>query len=917
MQTNTKSAFSGSLFDFEASAEIIVEAAGSLTALSGDVTLSSVIDQNRSLIDLFGDALAGINVINVKVGNADIIVKGKITARNNVNLTAKANVTIKASNSVLASAFVPLAVVVSVTDVNIDIKDNAVIVAECGSVKANADSKVSLIAEATTGKLPISLAVAVGVNDAHVKMSGNSKINANQDVELVSGAITSVEAKANRGALAGNVSVYITAEVVVQNASAEVTDQAAITAGGNVKVSSTANQNAMAVASSAKNDNGAGAGGGTSTKSGMDGIKGMFGDIAAVFAANAKGAIADLLNGIGQKFGGKTYKINTAKTENGAVTAPTSANAHEIAASERFEEGVTYYTCDSAGRYTQASVRPGDEMPKKPVYYVKTEPVKFTVTPDKGYTVEKIEIKYLLSGSDSYKTFYWMPGSAYGIASGGDGNYTFQMPEAEVTITVKFKEGSGNDGNGGDGTDINISDLLDESLDSAQEDDDEIVTEDSTKTDPAPLDITVKYGDGAYAKVDQEEEGGIFRTDTTYYLKNDDNYTRLDNVSEGDTMDSEKEYYVRTGGVMLEVGKVDAGKKINVIVSPAKNKVVKTVTATYKTMYVPASGQIADGVDYYLLIDGDYVKQDDNASLDSKNTYYVLDQANQREVVDIIEKVDGKYIYKIPHGVTWDAMEGGWSIIFSAEFGDPDPTAQSEQTAAGSEAQTAQSAGALAAGVNINNNKAEISTTGKIKAGGVVTVNADASAIAAIKADGTAVGPDAKNEDKDPEERPEVNSQTAAQTIIPYTVYIEPAKGVSLMQVGGSDAAKGIFVFQAISLDPTFEDGEGKVTFKYTKADGTAGTGTAAYDDSNGRYTVDLSALEIKAGTQVSITAVSLDAGMPIEGEYLVANTMVIHSTQNGTITHASGKPGSAVYAFKVTPAVGYAVKGKADENDS
>ena len=102
------------------------------------------------------------------------------------------------------------------------------------------------------------------------------------------------------------------------------------------------------------------------------------------------------------------------------------------------------------------------------------------------------------------------------------------------------------------------------------------------------------------------------------------------------------------------------------------------------------------------------------------------------------------------------------------------------------------------------------------------------------------------------------------------------------------------------------------MTFKYTKEDGTQGTGTASYNDTTGRYTVDLSGADVKAGTKVSIFVTELQGGMPIEGEYVVANTLVIQSTSNGTVKHASGGPGSDVYAFKVVPAVGYKQIGRA-----
>ena len=143
---------------------------------------------------------------------------------------------------------------------------------------------------------------------------------------------------------------------------------------------------------------------------------------------------------------------------------------------------------------------------------------------------------------------------------------------------------------------------------------------------------------------------------------------------------------------------------------------------------------------------------------------------------------------------------------------------------------------------------------------------------------------------------------------MPYTVYTAPAKkeGASLKSLADSDPEKGVYVFKVVGADKDFTNDEGKVTFTYTDSDGKEQTGKAKLDKATAQYTVDLSSLSVKAGTKVTIRLEGIEADADAEDSWLVGNTVKIDSTQNGAVNLLSGKAGSKVFAFSVTPRVGY-----------
>ncbi|MBR0398098.1 MAG: hypothetical protein IJI10_07480, partial [Eubacterium sp.] len=932
--TNISGDIEGSLFDFVSSAEITVNKDGSLTATNGSVTLTAATDQTRKLIDLLGgkldDAVAQLKTqpVNVKVGNANINIYGSITAAENITASTKSNVNIEASNASLASLYVPVAVVVSVTEANIDI-DGATLTAKNGNVTASAEATASLKAEANTGTIPLSLAVAVAIDDAHVNVN-DSTITAGKDVTISANGSNTAEADAKRGDLKGDTSVYISADVAIQDVSAEVDGATDITAGGKIDVTSTANLKGTSSATSAKADSG-------DEKKDDDKKDEEEKKDDSSSVSDSLGTIKNLLVEVGKKLGktglnwamvklglaadnvsSKAYKVSVGTTEHGTVSAPASANGHKVVETKTFEAGVTYYTYNSdKDRYEKAEVTVGDKVAdKKETYYVDSDPVRLVVTPDSGYKVKELKISYLEKGATSKTVVsYKDSGNVLGLVRNEDGSFSFKMPEYDVSIAVEFETGNEDKTPEADATDAGLADLFDESTSGTQEEEGN-TTEQQDSTSADAVELKVRDSINSYELTKDE----YFDGETTYYIENDNGGMDQAEVTTDAKIPDEDalKYYERIGSIVLSAGKLDPKSVVTITPNPAKGYALKKLVAVYKTPYLIATEKKFEaGKEYWLLINGVYVIQIEDTDykvgneISSKKAYYYKKDGETRTVEqEIAADSTGAYKFEIPEAKGLSEK----LITFVATFGKADGTKAEKKDPA--KASTAQSAGALAVGVNLNYNTARITSTGTIKAGDDVTVETKGGAEAKVVADGTAVEKD--EEKKEEEAKPGSTSVdgatqvTAEQTIVPYTVYIAPTKGAGLAALPESDATAGKYIFKVVAeAGKSFSADEGKVTFTYNDASGEKKTGTASLNTEKGQYTVDLSGLSIKAGTQVVINLDAYESGAEVPGEYLVANTVKIASTQDGSVTHLSGKTGSAVYAFGIKPATGYTLKGK------
>ena len=482
------------------------------------------------------------------------------------------------------------------------------------------------------------------------------------------------------------------------------------------------------------------------------------------------------------------------------------------------------------------------------------------------------------------------------------------MPDNDVDVSVTFKEGTESGPTPDEeATDAGIGDLFDEAVSGSQEQEEDTQQQDSTSENAVTL-AAMDDNEGLYKLTEDLQ----FEEETSYYIEKDDGSFERATVQAGEAIEDAAKYYEKIGAIILSAGKLDPNSTVTITPNPVKDKTLTNLKAVYKSHYVQETEKtFQDGRIYFLIVDGKFAKQTGvkkGEPIPDGKTYYYRSSQTRNVETTITADSTGAYKFVIPDGVTADGIK------FIATFGDVTPANQAESQKTPAKASTAQSAGALAAGVNITNNTASVTSTGKITAGGTVTVEAKGEAEGKVLADGTSV--DRPDETPADEQNPGGTTPdgstivTAEQKVVPYTVYIEPSKGAALASLPESDPSAGKFVLKVVTeAEKSFSADEGKVIFTYTDADGTAKTGTATLNTSNGTYTVDLSGLAIKAGTQVSIKLVDFTTGVEVAGEYLIANTIKIAQTQNGKVSLLSGKAGSAVYAFGTTPATGYTVQ--------
>ncbi|MGL5174687.1 MAG: hypothetical protein ACRC75_12610, partial [Olsenella sp.] len=224
---------------------------------SESVLLSATSSQTRGFLPI-----AAINAITVKVGSAKVEVGGTIDAGTNVELDSTGTMTIACDSSTLADLSkipvgvplgFPLAVAVGVLDNGVFL-DGAIVNAG-GSLIARAITNTKITAVSTTGALPISLAVSVGVIDTKVEFK-DSTITTKGDVNGV--ARSSVIEKASASLPKAGTSYYssggfFAVSVVINKVKADITGTTTVDAGGgiNMRASSYQNMDTQAVAGKA------------------------------------------------------------------------------------------------------------------------------------------------------------------------------------------------------------------------------------------------------------------------------------------------------------------------------------------------------------------------------------------------------------------------------------------------------------------------------------------------------------------------------------------------------------------------------------------------------------------------------------------------------------------------------------------
>ena len=570
--------------------------------------MSAVISQINGFIPF----TPNLNPVTVKIGNAKIILDGLVQAGTNFTAKTDLEVFIDVSNAILSAAYVPVAV-------NIALTESSIRVGEDGSVKAGgsatlkANSDITIVTRATSGALPISLAVSVAVVDAFVETLGDIIASAGNVLLSADGKLSMTTISSSKAdetvittgtpngdgtstGMSGNkFGGFFAISVALQNVWAKVLGDANITAGGDVTVSSHAEERAA--------------------------TRGMSAD---AMSSGAKIATSQTLNQIIQ------ISLSTLGKVGDFVKSPSAA--------EKLQMAEDKIVATEGRQITVKMTQNGAVTAANRVKAGETANVK--VTPNEGYKLSGMTISYLPAGSASYVTKDVML---------SDGKYTFVMPDADVTIIANFVKLAPGE----------TAPVIDSSVYGEDED------------DSANAKDVFDNATGDNGRVTTPENPG-----SAYQLKANTYKDKDGKV---------------VGAVVPEATASDAGNDIVIVVNPAEGMQLKegSLIARYT---------LGDKVISYTMV---------------KNSA-------------------GQYVLTMPAA----------NVVFLAEFEEaPAVSSGTAQSAAGSSSSTGgiQATGALAVGVGINHNEAVIDTTGRIKAGGALSVDADAITQSSILADGSPV----------------------------------------------------------------------------------------------------------------------------------------------------------------------------------
>ena len=240
---------------------------------AGDVLLNAKVAQDGGIITL----LPFLNPVNVKIAGAHVDVAGKVYAgydftaaqvtegQGSVRMDADVKITADFQSDGKTYSGLPVGVTVAIGDAGVHVAEDALI--EAGrDVTATSQTNIKIYnrADSGVGGLPVAVAATVLVNDADTTVEGTLRAKTGS-VAITAGGTADVVTLADKGSGQTMISGgYVGASVALQNVRAQIAEGAAVTAGGSVKVKSTANElvkTAAAAEPDTKNDVEGGLGG--------------------------------------------------------------------------------------------------------------------------------------------------------------------------------------------------------------------------------------------------------------------------------------------------------------------------------------------------------------------------------------------------------------------------------------------------------------------------------------------------------------------------------------------------------------------------------------------------------------------------------------------------------------------------------
>ncbi|MCR4876840.1 MAG: hypothetical protein K5922_06690, partial [Clostridiales bacterium] len=843
----------------------IVLADDSAIYSGGDVNISAKISQTGGILNITNltDAL---NLLNIKIGDALIIVNGGIyagvdldqvldttkpasesdiptsTLKEKINITEQSLVKNKKSAiSLDAEVAVKLttgseedkylssfALGVVTPTAKVLLQQKSDLLAN-GNIQANAKINAEIVTEARAGGLPISLAVSGVASDAQVVAEGATVTSVKGDVTLEAVSKAKVTTTAEKGE--GNKRTsggFFAIDVVVQDATAQVINGAKITAGGNVNIHSTADAevNTKATSAAPKDKEG-----GDNKPSTMDYVRN----------------IVKLLLGNALEWMGDTERANK-------LTKGLRASSNEITLAPSYDKSqgeVTLSRTKANGPQASGGADGGES---------KGTAVKITAMPKDGYKVSEVRVVGLEPGKAVY--------TEYEVELTAPHEYTFDMPAVNVTVYVRFAPKDGNDaaeaadpvvqspalfgeGNEDDedeeeDEDWDISSLFDSAVGGLSEIPDDVAVANSTDEHKVKLTFRNSQAvqDAANAGDAPKPHGAIL----TYY----------------DLQTKEVVQYAAPG------------QKVHILINPAKGS--KMTDGSLKVKYTAADGE-----------------QEKTISPDA----------------------EGRYLFEVPDDIT-AAAGADPELIFSCTF-EIDNASQAEQEQESGKA-SSQVTGALAVSVVENTNNTIIDNlNGTIIAAGKIDIAGTVSTVGKTEADGAG----ATLDDAEKNAASDANAKTEPERTNTYAKGAENA--IKVKTSSGGTVTADTTQENKIIFKPTPDAGRKvkTVTATYTNVRGREMEATLEAD-ANGNYTLiydgDDQNVVPKEGTEINVSIEFTRGGDgSVQGqgdeshdkkeEYVegIGNCLIISQSGEGTVTQISdnGKTHAQIFEFNVAKGTG------------
>ena len=475
---------------------------------------------------------AFLNVINIKVGDADVIIgkNARLTAEDNILADAKIETITGMDYTadpndpeklVQVKSGSPVAVTVVVNNADVTVKDGAIIKGKAGDILLNSESKITTGDYAIVGSFSSPFALSGAVIFNYVNTYAEGELTAGRKIELRARGDVTAESETIKDAAYTSASGYFAAlNILEQDVTAKFGEYAKAVAGQDVRIDSAAKADIDTLAKSGGMEQG-------STEMGTS-IGNFFMQLFAVIKPKiglslkideVQKVVAKVAAG---SFEVKSVNLSPEQEDRGSVTVNTYVNKTQILEND----------------YIEAIVE---------------------VAPKDGYVIDKVEYRYMNPGEDHYT--YGTARKLRSSSKDNSGAVKYRIkPTTEYTeVIVTFRE---------------KNDVLDYDVNIDENANAEELNEDDLE-EVIKLDGLV---DNALKGLDDDEDEDEFQE-----LKEDEVVDEKRHNLYFESMTGGSVLTWLTGKDQQSLRQVQEGQKIRLVPNPDEGMQVDSLTVTYTT----------------------------------------------------------------------------------------------------------------------------------------------------------------------------------------------------------------------------------------------------------------------------------------------------------------------------------------------